>query len=137
MERYDSEAARSGRSSGIKSPADGEMIPMEEIPDPAFSAGLMGTCIGILPSNGTIYAPLTGVVSAVAKTQHAISFKNATDEILVHVGLNTVHLNGESFRVFVKEGDPVRQGQPVMEANLECIRAKGFDPIVIVVRIKA
>ena len=105
---------------------------MEEIPDQAFSSGMMGECIGIIPENGTIYAPIDGVVSTIAKNKHAISFKNNSSEILVHVGIDTVKLNGEGFTLKVKPGDRVLQGQPVMEADIEKIKEKGFDPMVIV-----
>ena len=120
----------------IKAPADGELIPMEEIPDEAFASGLLGTCLGILPTDGTIYAPISGTVRMVAKTRHAISFVNGDTEILLHVGIDTVRLNGEGFTVKVEEGQRVEEGQIVMEADLALIREKGFNPMVIVVRIK-
>ena len=134
---------RSGREGsqakeqGIFSPAEGEMIPMQEIPDPVFSGGMMGECIGILSTDGKIYAPLSGTVSTVAAAGHAISFRNGSTEILVHVGLDTVKLNGEGFQIHVREGESVEQGQLVMEADLERIRDKGFNPMVIVVRLSA
>ena len=120
----------------IKAPADGELIPMEEIPDEAFASDLLGTCLGILPTDGTIYAPISGTVKTVAKARHAISFANGDTEILVHVGIDTVRLNGEGFAVKVEEGQRVEEGQIVMEADLALIREKGFNPMVIVVRIK-
>ena len=120
----------------IKCPAEGELIPMEEIPDPVFSGGIMGECVGILSKDGKIYAPISGIVSTVATTKHAISFKNSNVEILVHVGLDTVKMNGEGFKVHVKEGDEVKQEQLVMEADLKLIRSKGLNPMVIVVRVE-
>ena len=120
---------------GIKAPADGELIPMPEIPDEVFSGGMMGECLGILPSNGTIYAPITGIVASVAKSRHALCFKNEEDQILVHVGIDTVKLLGEGFSVKVKEGQKVEQGQPVMEADISLIRERGFNPMVVVIRL--
>ena len=95
-----------------------------------------GTCLGILPTDGTIYAPISGTVKTVAKARHAISFANGDTEILVHVGIDTVRLNGEGFAVKVEEGQRVEEGQIVMEADLALIREKGFNPMVIVVRTK-
>ncbi len=128
---------RESRKKGIRSPAEGELIPMEEIPDPVFSGGVMGECIGILSTDGRIYAPLSGTVTTVAATRHAVSFRGEGTEILVHVGLDTVKLKGEGFRLHVREGDTVQQGQLVMEADLDLIRARGFNPMVIAVRIGA
>ncbi|MCR5104593.1 MAG: PTS glucose transporter subunit IIA [Eubacterium sp.] len=90
----------------------------------------------MLSKDGKIYAPISGIVSTVATTKHAISFKNSNVEILVHVGLDTVKMNGEGFKVNVKEGDEVKQEQLVMEADLKLIRSKGLNPMVIVVRVE-
>ena len=125
------------KTGGILSPADGELIPMEEIPDPVFSGGIMGECVGILPENGEICAPISGTVSTVAATGHAISLRGEDGkEILIHAGLDTVKLNGEGFRVLVREGDRVTQGQQIMEADIRLIRERGFNPMIIVVRIE-
>ena len=120
----------------IKSPAEGELIPMEEIPDPVFSGGVMGECIGVISSDGKIYAPISGTVSVVAATKHAISFESDNEEILVHVGLDTVKMNGEGFTLYVNEGDEVEQGQLVMDVDVKLISSKGLNPIVIVVKVE-
>ncbi|MBR2766159.1 MAG: PTS glucose transporter subunit IIA [Blautia sp.] len=113
-------------------PAKGKMILMEQIPDPVFSAGVMGKCTGILPENGTIYAPCDGIVTGVAETKHAVTFTSSDGrDILVHVGIDTVRLNGRGFTVFVKEGTKVSKGDRVMEADLDVIREAGLSPIVI------
>lgn len=121
------------RSASIAAPADGKLIPMEEIPDPVFSSGTMGPCIGIMPENGTIHAPCDGVVSGIAPTGHAMTF-TASDgkEILVHVGIDTVGLGGKGFRVLVQEGSAVAKDEAVMEADLDVIREAGLSPMVIV-----
>ena len=126
------EALPTGRGISVAAPADGELIPMAEIPDPAFSSGALGDCAGILPENGNIYAPCDGVVSAVAETKHAITF-TADDgrRILLHIGIDTVHLAGRGFALRVKEGDAVSAGDPVMVVDLDLIREAGFSPIVI------
>ncbi len=127
------EPEESPRSVSIAAPADGKLIPMEDIPDPVFSAGTMGPCIGIMPENGTIHAPCDGVVSGIAPTGHAMTF-TASDgkKILVHVGIDTVQLGGRGFRIFVQEGSAVARDDVVMEADLDVIRGAGLSPIVIV-----
>ena len=120
---------------GIYAPAEGELVPMADIPDPVFSGGTMGECVGILSEDGKIYAPFTGTVSTVARTGHAISFSGSGEEVLVHVGIDTVQLKGEGFHVLVREGDSVQRGQLVMEADCPLIRARGLNPMVIVVRL--
>lgn len=117
----------------ILSPVDGEVIPMEEIPDPAFSRGTLGKCIGVLPSSGIIHAPCKGTVTMVASTLHAFSIRaNTGDEVLVHVGIDTVSLGGEGFDCLVKPGDRVEADQPVMHVDLDKIRAAGLSTIVVV-----
>ncbi len=123
------------KTAGIHSPVTGELIPMEEIPDPVFAEGLMGPCVGILPEDGKIYAPLNGTVSAVVATGHALSICGDGEEILVHVGLDTVKLEGEGFTLHVREGETVSQGQLILEADLDLIRSRGFSPMVIVARV--
>ena len=127
---------RKDRSEGIRSPAEGELVPMAEIPDPVFSGGVMGECAGVIPANGKIYAPVSGTVATVAAAKHAVSLRGNGEEILVHAGLDTVRLNGEGFRVHVSEGEHVQQGQLIMEMDPDLIRARGFNPMIIVVRIR-
>jgi len=117
----------------IAAPADGKLIPMDEIPDPVFASGTMGECVGILPENGNIYAPCDGVVSGIAGTKHAITF-TASDgrEILVHVGIDTVNLKGKGFEVLTEEGKAVRKGEQVMTADLDVIRGAGLSTMVLV-----
>ena len=126
------EVSEIGQDDSVAAPADGKLIPMEDIPDPVFSSGTLGYCVGILPVNGTIYAPCDGVVSGIAKSLHAITF-TASDgsEILVHVGIDTVSLGGRGFKVFVQEGSVVSKGDVVMEADLSVIAGAGLSPIVI------
>ena len=119
----------------IVSPADGELIPMKDIPDEVFSSGVMGECVGILTEQNTLYAPVSGTVSVVAETGHAVSIRTEGEEILIHAGLDTVKMNGEGFTVRVREGESVEKGQPVMDADMKLIREKGFNPVVIVARI--
>ena len=107
---------------------------MKQIPDVMFSSGVIGRCIGILPDNGHVLAPCDGVVQEIADTCHALTFR--TDEgmeILLLVGIDTFTLNGKGLRPLIAEGERVKQGQPVLEADLDCIREAGLSPIVITV----
>ena len=134
LEEKESHKAKHIEKSVIKAPADGELVPMAEIPDTVFSSGMMGECLGIIPINGNIYAPISGTVKTIARNKHAISFKNESLEVLVHVGIDTVKLNGKGFTVKVSEGQYVDQGQLVLEADMAKIKEMGFDPMVIVVK---
>ena len=131
--RFSGEAAPSEPDRTVAAPADGRLIPMADIPDPVFSSGTMGACIGILPESGSIYAPCDGIVSGIAAAKHAITI-TASDgrEILVHVGIDTVTLNGRGFTVLTREGAAVAKGDKILEADLDVIRASGLSPIVIV-----
>ena len=119
--------------SSIAAPADGELIPMEDIPDPAFSSGKLGPCLGIMPENGSVYSPCDGIISLIAETKHAVTI-TASDgrNILVHAGIDTVRLAGKGMDVLAGEGDFVLQGQKIMEINIDQIREAGFSPMVIV-----
>ncbi len=127
--------SRKGGETGpvsLAAPADGKLVPMKDIPDPAFSSGILGECTGIEPENGRIYAPCDGTVSSVAETKHAVTLL-MTDgrKILIHAGIDTVQLRGDGFTVFVREGDAVAAGDLLLEADLEKIRKAGLSPMVI------
>ncbi len=116
----------------LAAPADGQLIPMEDIPDKAFASGILGECTGILPTDGKIYAPCDGTVSDVAETKHAITFTDKDGRnILIHAGLDTIKLQGQGLTVHVKAGDTVSAGDLVMEMNLDTIRSAGLSTIVI------
>ena len=118
----------------LAAPVGGETVPMKRIPDVMFSSGVIGSCIGILPENGHVLAPCDGVVQEIADTNHALTFRTEQGmEILLLVGIDTFTLNGEGLRPLVAEGESVKRGQPVMEADLECIREAGLSPIMITV----
>ena len=120
----------------IGAPADGVLIPMREIPDSVFASGTMGDCVGILPDNGRVFAPCDGVVSSVTPTKHALAFSTADGKgILVHVGIDTVYLNGKGFTVLVEAGQKVSRGDLVMEADLNVIKEAGLSPMVVVVML--
>ena len=124
-----------GRSNlSIAAAADGETVPMNCIPDIMFSSGVIGKCMGIMPENGHIFAPCDGVISEIADTNHAMTFRiDDNTEIILLVGIDTFTLNGKGLKPLVKEGDSVTAGQEVMEVELEKITQAGLSPIVVTV----
>ena len=118
----------------LTAPVSGETVPMQQIPDVMFSSGVIGNCIGIMPENGHILAPCDGEVLEIADTNHALTFRTADGtEILLLVGLDTFTLGGEGLCPLVAEGEAVKRGQAVMDADLERIREAGLSPIIITV----
>jgi sugar PTS system EIIA component len=119
----------------IIAPVNGEIIPLKEVPDPVFSQKMMGDGIAVIPSGGNIHAPVNGTVILIAATKHAIGIR-AEDgtEILIHIGLETVALNGEGFRLAVNNGDKISVGQLLLEVDWDFINNHGkstVTPIVI------
>ena len=111
----------------LKSPLDGRIIPIEEIPDEVFSQKIMGDGVGIEPTGNTVYAPAdatVGVVMADSKHACGLVLDNGM-EILIHVGIDTVDMNGDGFELFVKEGDRVKTGDPLISFTPEKIKAAG------------
>lgn len=122
------------RSIVVTAPFSGTLVPLSKVPDETFASGVLGEGIAIEPSDGLFCSPVDGTVETIAETKHAIGF--AADnglEILVHVGLETVSLNGEGFEILVKEGDRVKAGQPVAKADLALIRERGLKTITSIV----
>jgi len=118
----------------IVSPADGDIVALEEVPDQVFSEKMAGDGIAITPRSNTFVAPVAGVVSKIFSTNHAYSItaKNGL-EVLVHIGLDTVALKGEGFKRLVEEGKEVSIGQPIISADLEFIQEQGKEIITPIV----
>lgn len=118
----------------ISSPATGEMIPLEDVNDPIFSSKAMGEGVAFKLTDGHIYSPVDGEVIMAAKTGHAIGLKsNNGAEVLIHIGMDTVNMNGEGFNVLVKEGQKVSVGDLLVEADLEAIEKAGYDNVTPVI----
>lgn len=108
----------------ICSPVNGRAADLSEVPDEAFAGRMMGDGAMVLPLESTVYAPEDGEVSFVFETKHAIGFQTASGlALLLHMGIDTVNLNGEGFEVFVKEGDQVKKGDPMMKLDLEYLKS--------------
>lgn len=118
----------------VTAPLSGKVISVTEVPDPVFSGKMMGDGAAILPEDGKIYAPIDGALTTIAPTQHAFGYTGENgQEVLVHVGLETVGLNGEGFTVHKKAGDKVKAGDLVAEVDLEFLKNKGLNTVTPVV----
>ncbi|MCL1949041.1 MAG: PTS glucose transporter subunit IIA [Turicibacter sp.] len=110
---------------GFFSPMSGEIISLSEVPDPVFSEKMMGDGFAIEPSEGKLYSPATGIIKTVFPTKHAIGLvSDEGREILIHIGMDTVTLNGDGFTSHVKEGQKVNVGELLVSFELEKIRPK-------------
>ena len=117
----------------LKAGLSGKVIPMEEVPDEVFSQCVMGNGVAIEPTNDTVVAPADATVGVVmADTGHAcgLVFDNGT-ELLIHVGIDTVDMNGDGFELLVGEGDRVKQGQPLIHFDPEKIKAAGHPTVTV------
>ena len=111
--------------------AKGKFVPMAEIPDEVFSAGILGTCCGIDPEEGKVYAPIGGKICQLADTLHAIGIEAADMELLIHVGVDTVEMNGDGFQAMVKEGQTVKKGDLLLTIDLDKIHKAGHPATII------
>lgn len=120
----------------VYSPLKGKVIPLSEIKDEAFSSGLLGLGAAIQPEEGVLYAPADGTISSFFPTGHAVGI--TTDdgmELLIHVGMDTVQLEGKGFYPLVQTGDRVRKGQKLLEFDLAAIQEAGYStvtPVLVV-----
>lgn len=134
MEATAGETLSSGRHN-LKSPLTGKVLPLSEVADQVFSSGAMGKGIAIEPEKGELLAPADGEITTIFPTGHAVGL-TTTDgiEILMHIGMDTVELNGAGFETFVKQGDQVKAGDLLVKFDIDAIRAAGYStvtPIVI------
>ncbi|QAT62929.1 MULTISPECIES: PTS sugar transporter subunit IIA [Tissierellales] len=108
--------------------ANGEVISITRVNDKLFAKKLLGDGVAFLLSDGKIYSPCDAEVVMVAETKHAIGLKTKNgSELLIHLGFDTVNLNGEGFSVFVKAGDKVKRGTKLLEVNLKFMNSKKID----------
>lgn len=119
----------------LGAPVKGTAVPICEVPDPTFGEEMLGKGAAIRPAEGKFYAPADGEISLLFDTLHAVSVTTDTGvEILIHIGLDTVALKGEHFTAHVKTGDKVKKGDLLVSADLEAVKAAGYEvitPIVI------
>lgn len=119
----------------VVSPIEGEIIPLSKISDPAFASGTLGKGIAVMPTTGNVIAPFDATVSALFRSHHAIGLTSVDGiEMLIHIGLETVKLEGKYFTSHVKQGDHVKKGQLLIEFDMEAIKQEGYSletPIII------
>lgn len=118
----------------VASPLNGIIKSLTEVNDPVFSSGVMGDGIAILPKEGELYAPIDGVVIALYPSKHAIGIKGKNDlELLMHIGVDTVSLEGKYFEAFVEQGQSVKKGDLLIKFDINKITENGYDIITPVI----
>lgn len=119
----------------VDCPMDGKLVPLGEVADETFASGVLGAGVALEPIDGTVYAPFDGTVETLLDSHHAIGLRSTDGvELLVHIGRDTVALNGQHFTAFVKVGDTVKKGQRLLACDLDAVRAAGYDittPVIV------
>ncbi len=116
----------------VMQPVKGNVIAREAIPDDTFASGVLGDGVGIEPEDELVVAPFDGTISSVAESKHAIGIEANGMEMLIHVGVDTVNMQGDGFECLVNEGDEVKLGQPLIRFSREKIKAAGYSDTVAV-----
>lgn len=140
MSKEEAKLAATGQSKKLSkgevfSPIEGKVLPLSEAKDGAFSDGIMGKGVVIEPTSGEVVAPFDGTVMTLFPTNHAIGLISETGaEVLIHIGIDTVQLEGKGFEAFVKQGDTVKKGQKLVQFDIDTITSEGYNtqvPIII------
>ena len=125
-----------GGSAGISiaAPMARTVVPLEEVPDPTFAQGILGQGAAILPAEGRVTAPADGTIDVMFDTGHAVSMTTADGaEVLIHVGIDTVQLNGQHYKACCKAGDRVKKGDLLIEFDPEAVKAAGYETVTPVI----
>lgn len=122
------------KETNFYAPITGKLVDITEVPDEVFSQKMMGDGIAIIPTQGKVFAPVEAEISLIFDTLHAIGLKTKNGiEILIHVGLNTVNLNGQHFKSNIKKGEQIKPGQLLLEFDLPAIITAGYNPITPII----
>lgn len=117
----------------VYSPLKGTVIPLDQVDDPVFAGGMMGLGVGIEPAEGKLYAPVDGEVAAVFPTGHAVGLNTADGmELLLHIGINTVEMQGDGFKIHTKQGAKVKAGDLLVEFDIAKIEKAGYKATTMV-----
>ncbi len=116
----------------VLQPVKGNVISYEKIPDDTFASGVLGVGVGVEPTDEVVVAPFDGEISSVAESKHAVGISANDMELLIHVGVDTVNMNGDGFTCLVQEGEQVKAGQPLIRFSREKIKAAGYSDTVAV-----
>lgn len=133
------DTSAAARAAAILAPVAGRLLPLEQTSDPVFSSRAMGDGVAIEPAAGagaqTVVAPISGVVGAIFPTAHALAIASddGSYQVMIHIGVDTVQLEGAGFEAHVAQGDHVEQGQPLVSVDVDRVRAAGCDATVFVV----
>lgn len=118
----------------LKSPVDGKVVNLEDVPDPVFAQKMMGDGVAIEPQDGQVVSPVEGEIIQVFPTKHAIGIKGKTGiEILIHIGLETVQMNGEGFESYVNQGDKVKVGDLLVRFDKSLVEQKAVSSIIPII----
>ena len=118
----------------IYAPVNGKLKTLENVNDPVFAQKLMGDGFGVVPAQGNIYSPVEGIITSVFKTKHALGLKTSNGlEVMVHMGLDTVELEGKPFEILVEEGDKIKAQTPIAKMDLEQVRLAKKDTVILTI----
>ncbi len=118
----------------VYSPFAGQVVPLEQVPDDVFSQKMVGDGFAVIPEQDDVFAPVDGVVTMIFDTKHAFTIQTAGgSEVLVHMGLDTIRLNGAPFEVYIQQGDSVKVGQRIAKMDRAAIKAAGYQTITPVI----
>jgi len=121
-------------SNDVVAPVTGKCVRIEEVPDQVFSTKMMGDGFAVIPESETVVAPMAGEIVMVPDSKHAFGMKTKSGvELLVHIGLDTVELNGEGFTVLSKQGSKVKAGDPVIRFDKAFMESKGINMITMTI----
>lgn len=132
------ENAAGGEEEALYSPVDGKVVPVQEVKDATFAAEILGKTVAVLPENGLIASPCDGEIVSIYETGHAVCLKSRTGgELLIHVGIDTVKMEGKGFQIKAKDGDIVHAGDILIEADLDLIQKEGYDTTTMMILTNA
>lgn len=114
----------------VKAPASGAVVRMEDLPDPVFAGGMMGCAVGVRPECGEVFAPVDGTILAAMPHAFGLACEGGV-EVIVHVGVDTVEMNGDGFDVKVEKGQAVKAGSALVTFNRDKVAKAGYDDTVI------
>lgn len=120
----------------LHAPCAGQFMALQDVADPVFSQGMMGKGIGVKPSEDQIFAPCDAKVTQVFPTKHALTLQAGEAEILIHIGIDTVKLQGQHFAALVKTGDKVKAGQALIKFDLAAI-SESYDSTILLVIVNS
>lgn len=121
----------------VTAPCPGTFVPLKDIPDPIFSKGMLGDGCAVQPSDGLLKAPCDGRLSEDITFAHAVGiYTGGGAQLLLHAGINTVRMEGRGFKLLASPGQEIKQGDPLLQMDLDAVKAEGLDPCVIMIAVE-